>query len=241
MPPRIEPMRPAVPQPMPIQDFVRHAARAAARTAAAVPADAGTARAAEPRNVVATRASQRPPATPAPMMPRTIPREAGVPRPAPVQTADARPGAAARHAAGPAVEPIQQRLPERVVEMLNAHRGRQAVTAIARAARPAQNAATAQAAPGGAVAVPADAGTARQVTAAVAEPRVVVEPAAPAIRFAPAPAERPQFAAAAVVNEQVRQTAARQAFQTAVNTRTAEEDRPAGAPTRHRAIIDQRV
>ena len=98
--------------------------------------------------------------------PRTEPAVATAPKPA---VANARMAA---------VEPIQQQLPERVVEMLNAQRGREAVTQIARAAQGAGDVA---------VAPPQNAATAAPAPAAgIAEPRVVVEPGAPAIQFAPA-------------------------------------------------------
>ena len=131
-----------------------------------------------------------------------------------------------RHAGGV----LRQRLPDRVVERLNAQRGREAVTAIARTARPVEAAAAEAAQPVQAIAA-----------AAVAEPRVAVEVATPVIRFAPAPAARPIFAATAGIGEQVRQADARQAFQAAVVAQVAETAQPMGMPTASRNVIDQRV
>jgi hypothetical protein len=233
MPPRIEPQHHQVFQPVPPQPVMRpraetarpaaaetvHPAAVAHPTVVRHPAMAALARAA----VAPQRAAPRPPAQAAPMMGRTVAREAPGPRP----------DAGTARAGGPAVEPLQQSMPQRVVEMLNAARGRQAVTAIAQANRPAANIATAP---------PAPAAETRPV-ATPAEPRIAVTPATPTVRFSPKPAARATFTGAVATNtsEQARQANARQAFENALQTRTAEEARPAGAPGRPRAIIDQRV
>ena len=109
--------------------------------------------------------------------------------------------------------------------MLNAQRGREAVTQIARAAQGAGDVAIA----------PAQNSATQAPAAGIAEPRVVVEPAAPAIQFAPA---RPATQAGAA-NEAVRQAGAREAFRNIIAASTAAQ--PMGAPARPRTVIDQRI
>jgi len=240
MPPRIEPIpQPQLP-PVQFQAMPRRENAAAAAPAATPRRLAGIQQprfTVRPAAEVATATAERRAAVNAPGAERAItlapaaPARAAGLSPAAAAlagiVAGAAPAAAAARPAGPAVEPIQQQLPERVVEMLNAQRGREAVTQIARAA----------AAGGPAVGVS---------TQGIAEPRVVVEPAAPAVEFAPAPAGAgvavPANAGTArmagVANQQVRQAEARQAFQTiAANT----APQPMGTATRPRAIIDQRI
>jgi len=202
-------------QPLPRRETARPLAEFAPRFQAAT----------EP--VSASTANQVAPLPAAPLFARQVAREA--PRAAPNI-----PPPAAELTARPMAE--RGAVPERLTGLLQAERGRAALTArrplAATAIRPLpeapQRPLTAQPEP-----TPAREAPVRLNTLARS-------PATPALEPAGAPA-RPRFARMAAVSQEIQQLNARQTFESAVRDRTVKEDGGTGARRVQRTILDQRV